>query len=144
MRTWLAVLALCVLAACASVDAPRAPSGPSAPAGAVDLGDFRRASADSVNGRFARTVADRYAAGAALATVSADLTRNNFACAAGPAGRGDPPDRVCTRTVREPACVHTWRVMLYADGQASALSRTRGAYDRVCREGDDSGLLGGR
>lgn len=143
MRTWLAVLALAALTACATANAPRAPSGAGAPTGSIELGDFRRASPDSVNGRFARTVADRYAAGAALNTVSADLVRNNFACAAGPTGRGDPPDRVCTRTVREPACVHTWRVMLFADGQASSLSRTRGAYDRVCRDGDDGGLLGG-
>lgn len=143
MRTWLAVLALAALTACATANAPRAPSGPSAPTGSIDLGDFRRASADSVNGRFGRTVSDRYASGAALSSVAADLTRNNFACVAGPGGRGDPPDRICSRAVREPSCVHTWQVMLYADGQASALSRTRGTYDRSCRD-DDSGLLGGR
>jgi len=143
MRTWLAVLAVAALTACATANAPRPPSGVGAPSGVLDLGDFRRASPDSLNGRFARTVADRYAVGAALATVSADLTRNNFTCAAGPGGRGDPPDRVCTRTVREPTCVHTWRVMLYADAQPASLSRTRGAYDRVCRGGDDDELLGG-
>jgi hypothetical protein len=142
MRTWLAVLALAALTACASANAPRAPSGPATPAGSIELGDFRRASADSLNGRFARTVAERYAAGAALATVSADLTRNNFACQPGPTGRGDPPDRICRRTVREPQCVHTWQVMLYADGQGARLSRTRGTYDRACRD-DDDGLLGG-
>ncbi len=117
------------------------PTGPSAiPSGSIDFGDFRRASADSVARRFAQQISGRYGEGVPLNAVSGDLARNQFSCRAAEAGgRGDPPDRLCSRTLRVEGCAHTWQVLLY-DAGGARLGRVRSTYDRAC--GDDD-LLGG-
>lgn len=135
--------ALWALAACATVpvSAPGAPTGPSTiPSGSIDFGDFRRGSADSVARRFAQQISSRYGEGMALNAVSADLSRNQFSCRRAGGGRGDPPDRICARSLRVEGCAHTWQVLLYNDGGGATLSRIRSTYDRAC--GDDD-LLGG-
>ena len=139
MKLILPVLALLALAACATTPTSTTPSGSgSIPSAAIEFGDFRRASPDSVARDFSRQISARYGQGQALNAVTADLARNNFSCQAGQGGdRGDPPDRLCRRNLRVEGCVHTWQVMAY--GQAR-LDRIRTTYDRAC--GDDD-LLGG-
>lgn len=120
---------------------PEAARGPSSiPRGSLALGDYQRGSSDAVSRAFAQTVSQRYGAGLALNTVTADLGRQQFACRAG-GGRGDPPDQMCRRSLQSGGCTHTWQVLLYNDGGARGLSRTRGLYDRACGDGE---LLGGR
>lgn len=131
-------------ASCATITPPgaQAPSGPAAiPTSPLALGDFRGASASAVLNQFERGVSGRYAVGLALNAVSADLRRNEFACAPGASSeRGDPPAQICRHTISANACTHTWQVHLYDAGGDHQLARTRALYDRRC--GDD-GLLGG-
>ncbi len=144
MRPLILGLAMAALASCASVTSPSTtPTGIGRPTGSVDFGDFRRGAPDAVSRRFGTEIASRYASGAALSAVQSDLVRNGFQCRdAAPGGRGDPPDRVCRRSVSDSGCTHTWQVLLYDDRAAANLTRTRGTYDRAC--GGDDGLLGGR
>lgn len=90
---------------------------------------------------FQQRITSRYAAGLPLTSVSGDLRRNDFNCAAAPpraeGNRGDPPAQVCRKTTTANGCTHTWQVHLFGD---AALARTRSLYDRRC--GGD-GLLGG-
>jgi hypothetical protein len=141
-RSWL--FAVLALAACTTmpVSGVSTPAGPSTiPSTPLDLGDWRRASAAATLSAFQRNVANRYGAGVALSAVTADLRRNQFACAAPAHGeRGDPPDQVCRRTVTLQGCTHTWQVHLFDAAGDARLARTRGLYDRRC--GGD-GLLGG-
>lgn len=130
------------LAACATAPlSPSAPSGPPAiPTSALDLGDYRRANETAVIEAFNGTVTRRYGAGLELTAVVGDLRRNQFTCAAGQAGRGDPPAQICRRTLTESGCTHTWQVHLYDEAGNAELARTRSLYDKRC--GGD-GLLGG-
>lgn len=91
---------------------------------------------------FQHEIAARYAAGLPLTAVSADLRRNDFACSsnADAAGRGDPPDQICRRTLTLEGCTHTWQVHVFDTSGNGALARSRALYDRRC--GGD-GLLGG-
>jgi hypothetical protein len=139
-----------LLSACASVDTSTPPGavaprgGPSIPTGALDLGDWKRGSAEGVVQRFSGAISRRYGAGIALSAVMADLRANQFTCARPSAGRaGDPPDQVCRRTLNESGCTHTWQAHLWDDaaGGGAKLSRVRGLYDRRCAA--DGGLLGG-
>lgn len=136
----LALVLAFALSACATTVAPRpqTPSGAGAPRGALDLGDWRRASQGVVAARFSETVSERYAAGSPVAQARSDLERNSFSCAPGQGGRGAAPAQVCQRSMRANDCQHIWRVHLYAE--RAGLARTRALYDRTC--GDDR-LLGG-
>lgn len=134
------------LGACATLptSAPSGPSGPAPiPSTPIVLGDWRNATEAATLEAFQGGVAERYGAGLALSTVSADLRRNDFNCADAPpraeGGRGNPPTEVCRRTVTTGGCTHTWQVHLFDEGGAR-LARTRALYDRRC--GGD-GLLGG-
>lgn len=147
-RALFAILALSMLAACTTYSAgpPGAvtPRGAMAPSGPIDLGDWRRSSADAVIQRFSGNLLRRYAAGSAMSAATADLRANQFVCAAPSAGRGgDPPDQVCRRQQVEAGCTHTWQAHLWDDAQgvASKVSRVRGLYDKRCAS--DGGLLGG-
>ncbi len=140
----LAVAAL-GLSACATlpVGGTTTPSGAATiPATALNLGDWRRASANSMIQHLEREVGGRYGMGLALTLVSADLRRNDFTCAPNreAAGRGDPADQICRKTVTAEGCTHTWQVHLFDANGNAALTRTRALYDRRC--GGD-GLLGG-
>ncbi|HRE45368.1 MAG TPA: hypothetical protein PKY87_15540 [Terricaulis sp.] len=138
---WIAA-ALLLLSACATTPTGvSTPSGPaSIPSGAIELGDWRRASEQATLQSFERTIASRYGAGLQLSAVTADLRRNDFTCSAPGAGRGDPPAQVCRRTTTAEGCTHTWQAHLFDAGGDGQLARTRGLYDRRC--GGD-GLLGG-
>lgn len=142
-RTFAAALCF-ALASCASlpIGQPAAPSAPRIPATPLELGDWRRASAETALSQFERIVAGRYAAGLALAAVTADLQLYEFTCAAprAAAARGDPPARTCRKTVSLNGCTHTWQAHLFDANGDGALARTRALYDRRC--GGD-GLLGG-
>ncbi|MEZ5961778.1 MAG: hypothetical protein R3C30_15350 [Hyphomonadaceae bacterium] len=142
-RTLVVSLAL-LLGACETL-----PTGAVTPTGSatipstpIGLGDWRNSSEAATLEAFQRGVASRYGAGMQLASVSADLRRNEFNCGAAPGraegNRGDPPAQVCRKTTTANGCTHTWQVHLFGDD--GALSRTRGLYDRRC--GSD-GLLGG-
>ena len=144
-RTLIAIGLAAALAACATPiggvstpsDAARIPSAP------IDLGDWRNSDEATTLTAFQQGVAARYSAGLAIDTVAADLRRNEFDCGPAPppdAGRGDPPARVCRRTVTNNGCTHTWQVHLFDESNSGQLARTRGLYDRSC--GRD-GLLGG-
>jgi len=132
------------LAACATmpVSGPSTPTGPAAiPSAPLDLGDWRRASASSTMQHFESTVRGRYGVGLTLASVTADLRRQEFSCAPPQRdGRGDPPAQVCRRAESASGCTHTWQVHLFDEGDNARLARTRALYDRSCA-GD--GLLGG-
>lgn len=142
-----AALALALVAtACSTpVGGVSAPSGtgqiPSTP---LDLGNWRASSEGATLSTFRRGVSARYAPGAAINTVTADLRRSRFNC--GPASpalednRGVPPVQVCRRIIRAAGCTHTWQVHLFDRMGDRRLASTRGLYDRGC--GDD-GLLGG-
>jgi hypothetical protein len=121
-----------------STQTPRANT--ETPGGPVDLGDWRDGEANAVTDRFSAHIARRYAAGATLYSVMEDLRRQSFVCAPSTAARGDPPDQVCRRTIKEAGCTHTWSIFLYDSGGNQRLARTRGLYDERC--GGD-GLLGG-
>jgi hypothetical protein len=146
-RFRIALAALVLLSACATSTTPPgavAPRGMAAPSGPIDLGDWRRGSADSVIQRYAGQLVRRYAAGMALGVATADLRANQFACAAPATGRGgDPPDQVCRRTITEGDCTYTWQAHLWDDapGPATKVARVRGLYDKRCKA--DGGLLGG-
>ena len=149
-RALFAVLALSVLAACTTYSTGPAgtgavtPCGNVLPSGPIDLGDWRRSSADGVIQRFSGNLIRRYAAGSALSVATADLRANQFTCTAPAAGRGgDPPDQVCRRQQVEAGCTHTWQAHLWDDapGVATKVSRVRGLYDKRCAS--DGGLLGG-
>lgn len=118
-------------------------SGP-IPSTAIDLGDWRGSSEGATQAAFQRGINARYAGGAAIRTVAADLRRNRFTCAA-PApdladNRGRPPVQVCRRAQTVQRCTHTWQVHLFDNMSDGRLAHTRSIYDRRC--GDD-GLLGG-
>jgi len=136
--------ALVLLAACAStpVGGTSTPSGPaSIPSAPLDLGNWRGGSEAATLHGFQQTVAQRYGAGLALAAVSNDLRRHEFACADAARGeRGDPPAQICRRTISVSGCTHTWQVHLFDARGDGRLARSRGLYDRRC--GGD-GLLGG-
>lgn len=131
-------------AACVTpVGGASTPSGPATiPSAPLNLGDWRRANANTIIQNFEREVSARYGLGLALSAVSADLRRNEFTCAANAqtSGRGDPADQVCRKTVSAENCTHTWQVHLFDENGNSALTRARALYDRRC--GGD-GLLGG-
>ncbi len=136
-----------LLGACATlpVGGVTAPTGPATiPAAPVSLGDWRNASEAATLDAFRQGISNRYGAGLPIASVSGDLRRNDFTCAAAPAraegNRGDPPAQVCRKTTTASGCTHTWQVHLFDDGGDARLARTRGLYDRRC--GND-GLLGG-
>lgn len=139
---WIAAAAVLLLSACVTTPTGvSTPSGPaSIPSGAIELGDWRRASAQATMQSFERTIASRYGAGLQLSAVTADLRRNDFSCSTPGAGRGDPPAQVCRRTMTAEGCTHTWQAHLFDAGGNGLLARTRGLYDR--RSGGD-GLLGG-
>lgn len=145
-RAAIIIWTLALVAGCASapVGGVSAASGPSViPSTALDLGDWRRASAAATLSAFQQNVASRYGAGLPLNAVTGDLRRNDFNCRAGqPAadGRGDPAAQICRRTVTVSGCTHTWQVHLFDQHGDARLARTRGLYDRRC--GGD-GLLGG-
>ncbi len=143
-RTIVITLAL-LLGACETlpVGGVTEPTGPSTiPSTPINLGDWRDASEAATLQSFQQGVTSRYGAGMQIASVSADLRRNEFNCGAAPAraegNRGDPPAQVCRKTTAANGCTHTWQVHLFGDD--GALARTRGLYDRRC--GSD-GLLGG-
>ena len=143
-RTIVITLAL-LLGACETlpVGGVTEPTGPSTiPSTPINLGDWRNASEAATLQSFQQVVTSRYGAGMQIASVSADLRRNEFNCGAAPAraegNRGDPPAQVCRKTTAANGCTHTWQVHLFGDD--GALARTRGLYDRRC--GSD-GLLGG-
>jgi hypothetical protein len=142
-----AALGLLALAASCATVAPtpggtNTPEGPSSiPSTPLALGDYRGGSASAVLSGFEQTVATRYGEGLTLSSVTADLRRNDFNCAAAAASdRGDPPAQVCRHTVTQSGCTHTWQVHLFDAGNNARLARTRALYDRRC--GND-GLLGG-
>lgn len=142
---WIAAALALGLAACSTVSdgGVSTPTGPATiPSGPIDLGDWRRASANATLESFQRTINARYGAGLQLSAVTADLRRNEFNCAAPGAGngRGDPPAQVCRKTVTVNGCTHTWQAHLFDASNDGRLARTRGLYDRRC--GGD-GLLGG-
>lgn len=144
LRSLFAAAALSLLlAACVTpVGGVSTPSGPSTiPSEPLRLGDWRSASESATLSQFQQNVANRYGAGLPISAVSADLRRQDFSCEGGGAGRGDPPDQICRRTVSANSCTHTWQVHLFDGGGDDRLARTRGLYDRRC--GDDGGLLGG-
>lgn len=145
MRAKSILFAAAFLAACASTaptSAPTRPTGPSTvPRGELSLGPYQNGNVDGVARAFQESVAGRYGRGMPLASVVGDLTHNRFGCTAQPASRGDPPDRTCTRIVRDRGCSHTFRVLLYSDSGSGGLDRTRALYDRTCAAGN--GLLGG-
>lgn len=135
------------LLASACVSVPSAATAPAAavasiPSEPLELGDWRRGNSGAAAQHFERAIAARYGAGLALASVSSDLRRNDFACVANrdTAGRGDPPDQICRKAVAADNCTHTWQVHLYDAGNNNVLVRARALYDRHC--GGD-GLLGG-
>lgn len=134
-----ALLAACATAPGGGVSSPTGPA--SIPSTPLDLGNWRAASEAVTLQGFQQTVAQRYGAGLALAAVSGDLRRAEFACAAAPrSDRGDPPAQICRRTITASGCTHTWQVHLFDTRGDGRLARTRGLYDRRC--GGD-GLLGG-
>lgn len=151
IRRLVPLAALVALTACAttplSTSAPGKPPLASAPTRAtampttpIDLGDPGKASPDAAAARFSGQILRRYPDKAPLTAVEADLRRNAFACGPSKAKRGDPPDRICRRTLKASGCTHTFQVHLFVDGKAAALDRVRALYDRQC--GGD-GLLGG-
>jgi len=147
MKRLAAIAAVLALALSACATAPdggvATPSGPSAiPSGAIDLGDWRRASASATLQGFQHTINSRYGVGLQISAVAADMRRNDFTCAAPSRGdgRGDPPAQVCRKTTTVDGCTHTWQAHLFDANNDSRLARTRGLYDRRC--GGD-GLLGG-
>lgn len=120
---------------------PAAPRGASAPSGPIALGDYRGGVPDAVAQRFAGQIVGRYRAGDLLASAASDLQRNQFQCERPGPGPGDAPDRVCRRKIVEADCAYVWQAHLWADGQASKLTRVRGLFDKTCKA--DGGLLGG-
>lgn len=136
-----AALAL-ALGACATIPVASTPNAPRLPTAPLELGDWRGAGASAVAQHFQREVAQRYASGLQLNAVAGDLRRYEFNCSAntGAAGRGDPPDQICRRTISADNCTHTWQVHLFDTNGDSVLTRSRALYDRRC--GGD-GLLGG-
>ena len=143
LKVRVAVAACLALGACETMPAgPAAPPQPAViPTAALDLGDWRHASADAELSGFEQLVTRRYGAGLQLGAVVADLRRVQFTCAANhDTHRGDPPAQICRKTVTENGCTHTWQVHLFDTGGDAVLARTRGLYDRRC--GGD-GLLGG-
>jgi hypothetical protein len=148
----LSLLAACVLvAACTPLEEigvrpppPVLPRGDNLPpSGSIDLGDWRGGAPGTVAQRFSSIMARRYELGSPFSSAMDDLRFNQFACARGVQGRGDPPDQVCRRAISDRGCTHTWQVHLFDDApnQATKISRVRGLYDKSCAAED--GLLGG-
>lgn len=146
MRSFILSLAACALAsACATMPSAGSDASNAAtriPSTPIDLGDWRHAGANAVIQNFEHEITARYSTGIPLSAVSADLRRNEFACAENrdTAGRGTPPAQICRKAVAVDNCTHTWQVHLFNASGANTLARTRTLYDRRC--GDD-GLLGG-
>lgn len=144
-RIIIAAATVFALSACATpVSGPATPGGSGAiPSTPLDLGNWRTASEAATLSAFQRQVTGRYGAGLALSAATADLRRNEFACAPAlraPDGRGDPPAQICRRAASSSGCTHTWQVHLFDASGDQRLARTRSLYDRSC--GGD-GLLGG-
>ncbi len=120
-RTIVITLAL-LLGACETlpVGGVTEPTGPSTiPSTPINLGDWRNASEAATLQSFQQVVTSRYGAGMQIASVSADLRRNEFNCGAAPAraegNRGDPPAQVCRKTTTANGCTHTWQVHLFGE-----------------------------
>jgi hypothetical protein len=77
--------------------------------------------------------------GEALNTVANDLRRNSFFCGRPVSTRGQLPDQVCKRIIREGGCDHIWQVFTFDDRGNQRLVKVRSLYDRKC--GPDA-LLG--
>lgn len=138
-------LALSVAACATPIAGMSTPSGPAQiPSAPLELGNWRASSEGATQSAFQRSINSRYAAGAAITAVAADLRRNRFSCAP-PApdladNRAVPPVQVCRRTQTVQSCTHTWQVHLFDNMSDRRLARTRSLYDRRC---GDNGLLGG-
>jgi hypothetical protein len=137
-------LALVALSGCAAMIGGKpppamAPQGDFRPSGPIALGNYEKESENAVRSAFAKTVVQRYAAGAPMALVNKDLAENRFPCGAAPQTKGDPPDQVCKRTIKAGGCTYTFQVHLYNDAGKTGIARVRGLYDKAC--GED--LLGG-
>jgi hypothetical protein len=119
-----------------------APGGAENVGGALDLGDWRHATAANTLSQFQSTIAARYGAGSSLSAAAADLRRNDFACAEDndSTGRGAPPRQICRRTVTAENCTGTWQVHLFDTNGDGRIARARALYDRRC---GNEGLLGG-
>lgn len=138
-----AALTLALLAGCATTaPPPRAPSaaaGGPIPSKPIALGDYARGDIGAVGRNFSAEISQRYARGAALGKVTADLAKNKFVCLAPTGAGGDPPDHACKRVLRAGGCTATYRVNLYDDDSNRTLDRVRGLFDRTCA----GELLGG-
>jgi hypothetical protein len=121
---------------------PRAvePLGGGGLTGAIDLGDWRRLPEAAVAQRFSAHINRRWAMGAALASVGADLAGQGFACDRLRLRRAEGPAQSCTLRRAEAGCTHIWTVALYDEPAGPRLQRVRSLYDRRC--GRD-GLAGG-
>ncbi len=139
---WCVIGLALVLGACETIPIASSSSTGAIPSTSLNLGDWRRANANLVAQHFEREVGGRYGAGLALTAVSSDLRRNEFTCAPNrdDAGRGDPPEQICRKTITVEGCTHTWQVHLYDVDGNEALARARALYDRRC---GGEGLLGG-
>lgn len=145
LRRLALVLALSAAACSTPIAGTTTPTGASQiPSGAIDLGNWRASSERATHSVFQRGVTARYASGAAINTVAADLRRNQFTCRPPAADLADnravPPVQVCRRTVTAAGCTHTWQVHLFDNMNDRRLARTRALYDRRC---GGEGLLGG-
>ncbi len=145
LRRLALVLALVVAACSTPIAGMSTPAGPAQiPSTAIDLGNWRAGNEGATQSAFQRGINSRYAAGAAITTIAADLRRNRFACAAPPRdladNRGAPPVQVCRHVVTAQGCTHTWQVHLFDNMGDRRLARTRSLFDRRC---GDEGLLGG-
>jgi hypothetical protein len=131
-----------LVSACETTSGGGAPSTPENAGGALDLGDWRHATAADTLSQFQTTIAARYSAGSSLSAAAADLRRNGFTCAANndSTGRGTPPAQICRRTVTAENCTGTWQVHLFETSNDGRIARTRALYDRRC---GNEGLLGG-
>jgi hypothetical protein len=119
-----------------------APGGAVSAGGALDLGDWRHATAADTLSQFQTTITARYGARSSLSAAAADLRRNDFTCAENndSTGRGTPPTQICRKTVTAENCTGTWQVHLFDTNGDGRVARARALYDRRC---GNEGLLGG-
>jgi hypothetical protein len=110
--------------------------------GALDLGDWRHATAEATLSQFQTAIAARYGVGSPLSAATADLRRNDFNCAQNndSSHRGTPPAQICRKTVTAENCTGTWQVHLFDTNGDGRIARARALYDRRCGA---EGLLGG-
>jgi hypothetical protein len=78
---------------------------------ALDLSEKGKTSGDGDNTGFSRSVAARYAGGAAEAEIMQDLVSQGFSC--------DEAAAYCTRAVMDGACADAWTVDFSGSGEAS-------------------------